>query len=129
PPDLSVSYLYSTAQVIALVRAAYANSGSVDSTTNLLAAENEQGAHIAVGTGGVLGAGQQFGATASGLIQHNAQYALVISAAGVASSANRAVTLDVGRNALVGGVLPLPFFRLVADFNGDHILDNSDLTL
>src|SRR5262249_3018184 len=67
-PD--INYVYTEAQVIALVKAAYANPSIVDSTAALLEAENERGGHIALGTGRG-GGGNPFGAGVEGLIQTN----------------------------------------------------------
>src|SRR5262249_21050810 len=85
-------------------------------------------AHIAVGTGGVPGGGTSYGASVTGLVQKNAQYGLWITPAGVASRANRLVTLASGP-VWPGDGLPLPFFRLMGDFNGDNIVNSADVTL
>src|SRR5262249_9147876 len=57
----NINYFYTTAQVKDLVQAAYANSSLVDSTTNLLMAENEQGAHLGIGSGSIPGGGTPYG--------------------------------------------------------------------
>src|SRR5262249_39824962 len=113
----AINYFYSEAQVIALARAGFANSNIVDTTTNALQPKNERGSHSALGSGGTVGSGTPFGANVAALIQQNGQYAVRINPAAVASRANRAVTLDAGPTLRQGSDLPLPFHRLVADFN------------
>ena len=67
----------------------------------------------------------------AGLITQDSQYLLQVRADAIASKANQAVTLSSGGSPvpLDNGFLPLQFFRLQADFNGDNTVDYTDYNL
>ena len=67
----------------------------------------------------------------NGLITQDGQYLLKIRADAVASASDLAVTLSAGDTVPLdaAGYLPLEFFRLLSDFNGDGTVDYTDYNL
>jgi YD repeat-containing protein len=67
----------------------------------------------------------------SGLVTQDGEYLLKVRADAVASASNLAVTLSAGDSTPLdaNGYLPLQFFRLLADFNGDGTVDYGDYNL
>ncbi len=126
----NIFYKYTETDIITMVQEAFADPSLIDATIALLQEQNGQNGDI---TDGIDPNSEDlpvsFGEDVEGLLQENGQFSLFIKPAGVASRLNKSVTLDSGPSFLEGDDLPLPFHRLVGDFDGSNLVDESDRDL